>query len=181
MLVRHDSLSDGGIMSSRLWAARIVVSAVLFIPLGWLALPGPAALAGSSPLAGSSALGGPTGLPRAGAGTPMPESLAVPALIRAAARRPAPLVTDAIPARTKRGLAAPPMTAVMLRANAVKQAMASTFLKMMSSREGHVKCTSRACRAGLPVARSLLPTQQPQINDYYCGPATVSESSRRSA
>jgi hypothetical protein len=37
------------------------------------------------------------------------------------------------------------------------------------------KCTSRACRSGLAAIRDLPATQQAQVRDYYCGPATVSE------
>jgi hypothetical protein len=68
------------------------------------------------------------------------------------------------------------MTASMARANAVKQALARRILKVTS---GHVapagKCTSRACRARLPVARDLAGTQRPQNRNYFCGPATISE------
>ena len=41
------------------------------------------------------------------------------------------------------------------------------------------KCATRSCRAGLPAARSLKATQQPQIASNYCGPATVSEMLRQ--
>jgi hypothetical protein len=37
------------------------------------------------------------------------------------------------------------------------------------------KCTSAACRTGLPAAVDLRATQQAQARDYYCGPATVAE------
>jgi hypothetical protein len=58
--------------------------------------------------------------------------------------------------------------------------MAGAFLGTMSSRtRSGAKCTSRACDSGLPAARSLLATQQPQITNYYCGPATVSEMLRQ--
>jgi len=36
-------------------------------------------------------------------------------------------------------------------------------------------CASGMCRPGVPAARDLRATQQPQINGYFCGPATVSE------
>jgi len=72
------------------------------------------------------------------------------------------------------------MTAAMLRADALKQAMARSFLHAMSSHAGPgVKCTRRACRRGLPAARSLKATQRPQITNFYCGPATVSEMLRQ--
>ena len=177
MLGRHDSFSGRG---------NYVVTAVGSTDnrkygtfhsarLRWRC-PGRPALAAPTALGAPTALAGTGALTDTGAGTPMPGSLAVLAGIRAAARQPAPLVTDAIPARTKRGLAAPAMTAVMFRANAVKQAMARAFLRVMSSQAGpDGKCVSRACRARLPVAVSLQATQQPQVNNYYCGPATVSE------
>jgi hypothetical protein len=37
------------------------------------------------------------------------------------------------------------------------------------------KCTTAACRSGLPAARDLRATQQAQARGYYCGPATVAE------
>jgi len=104
----------------------------------------------------------------------------MPSGIQIAAMRPAPLVSDASLARTKRGLPAPPMTAAMLQANAAKQAAARAFLRAASLAAGPAgKCTSRACRDGLPVARSLKATQEPQDRNYYCGPATVSEMLRQ--
>ena len=36
-------------------------------------------------------------------------------------------------------------------------------------------CTTGLCRSGVPAARDLLATQQAQISDSFCGPATVSE------
>jgi hypothetical protein len=94
-----------------------------------------------------------------------------------AAVRPAPLVTEIRPrARSKRGLAAPPMSAAMLQANARKQAAARRLLRRLASRVGpDSKCTTAACRAGLPAARDLAATQQAQRTDYFCGPAMVSE------
>ena len=152
-------------MSSRLCAARLAVITVLLGPAGWLALSGPGALAGTAARAGTS---GPRG------------SAAVPGAVRVAALRPAPLVANSRLARTKRGLPAPPMTAAMIRANAAKQAMARSFLRNMgrhASPDG--KCVSAACHRGLPAARSLRATQQPQIRNYFCGPATVSEMLRQ--
>jgi hypothetical protein len=37
------------------------------------------------------------------------------------------------------------------------------------------KCTSAACRTGLPAAVDLPASQQAQAREYYCGPATVAE------
>src|SRR5262249_48667354 len=50
------------------------------------------------------------------------------------------------------------------------------FLRIMrDNASAAAKCTGRTCRMGLPPARDLKRTQQAQIRDYYCGPATVSE------
>jgi hypothetical protein len=163
-------------MSSRLWAARLVVIVVLFASIGWLAQAEPGASASASAGAGLAAGGGAGEGAGGGAATGSRASLAVPGTIRVVARQPAPLVTGPGPALSKRGLAPPPMTAAMLRANAAKQAAGRAFLRAKSSEAGpDVKCASRACRLRLPAARSLNATQQPQARDYYCGPATVSE------
>jgi hypothetical protein len=155
-------------MFSRLWAARLAVIAALFVPAWWLGQAGWLAQAGPAALASTGAAAGP------GA------SMAVPGTSPAAAMHPAPLVANAGLARTKRGLPAPPMTAAMLRADAAKQAAARAFLREASISAGQAgKCTSRACRRGLPAARSLRPTQRPQARNYYCGPATVSEMLRQ--
>jgi len=78
----------------------------------------------------------------------------------AAASGPAPLVTDLVqPAGSKEGQAAPPMSPAMRRANLIKQAQAHRYLR----------------KASPPAARRLAATQQPQVRNYYCGPATVSE------
>jgi hypothetical protein len=100
-----------------------------------------------------------------------------PAAIALAAARPAPLVTDLQPkVRTKRGMAAPDMSATMQGANTRRQASALALLQLMAGRMGpDQKCTTLACRAGLPAARDLGATQQAQVRNYYCGPATVSE------
>jgi hypothetical protein len=115
---------------------------------------------------------GLTAWPAAAAGGP-PGPHAVPA----ASRRPAPVVTDARPAaRSKAGLAAPRMSTAMVRANLRRQARALALLQFRAHRRGpSPKCTSLPCRAGLPAARDLAGTQQAQVRDYFCGPATVSE------
>jgi hypothetical protein len=97
--------------------------------------------------------------------------------ISAAARQPAPMVPDAASPRSgKRGLAAPLMSPGMARANANRQVKARKFLRMLRrDASANAKCTSRACRTGVPAARDLKPTQQAQIRGYYCGPATVAE------
>jgi hypothetical protein len=82
------------------------------------------------------------------------------ALIAAAAAARAPLVTDdAAGVAGKRGLAAPPVSQAMARANAIRQVRALSYLR----------------HARPPAARVLAGTQQAQIRDYFCGPATVSE------
>lgn len=97
--------------------------------------------------------------------------------IAAAAARPAPLVRDAGPrGKSKRGLAAPAMSAGMLSANTERQVRARSFLGMLQDNAtADAKCSSRACRTGLPAARDLRATQQAQRRGYYCGPATVAE------
>ena len=97
--------------------------------------------------------------------------------IAAAAVRVAPLVTDLRSARAaKTGLGAPAMTASMQAANARKQASALALLQLKASKlSPPSKCTNLACRAGLPAARDLAGTQQPQVLGYFCGPATVAE------
>ncbi len=96
---------------------------------------------------------------------------------RAAVGRPAPLVTDIrLRARTKHGAAAPPMSAAMVAANAAKQAEVRRTLLVMARQAGHAaNCATAGCLAGLPAARDLAATQQPQLRNYFCGPATVSE------
>lgn len=99
-----------------------------------------------------------------------------PAAVAQAAAKPAPLVTDARPRGTKVGLAAPAMSSSMRWADARKQASALALLQVMARRTGpDQKCTSLVCLAGLPAARDLAGTQQPQALNYFCGPATVSE------
>lgn len=84
-------------------------------------------------------------------------------IITEAAVTQAPLVTDfagqSDQARSKRGLAAPPGSRAMRRANRKKQAMARRYL-----RHGHP-----------PAARALARTQRAQFRGNYCGPAMVSE------
>ncbi len=80
-------------------------------------------------------------------------------LKKAVARR-APLVTDAtVPDQSKRGVPAPRLSRAMRYANQLKQARASDYLR----------------NAHPPAAKSLAATQQAQIRNYFCGPATVSE------
>lgn len=194
-------------MLSRLFAARLIMITVLFVPVGWLTLAGPGAQAAAGSAARAGATAGASAAARTGAaartaGGPRPDaalrpdslraggrsrsqvSMALPgavrAAIRVAARQPAPLVAGSSLAATKRGLPAPPMSAAMLRANAVKQAAVSAFLRAAGRQAGTgVKCVSRACRRQLPAARRLKATQEAQARDYYCGPATVSEMLRQ--
>jgi hypothetical protein len=97
--------------------------------------------------------------------------------IASAAVRAAPLVTDVRPGRAaKTGLGAPAVTAGMQAANARKQASALALLQLKAGElSPSPKCTTLACRAGLPAARDLAGTQQPQVLGYFCGPATVAE------
>ena len=190
-------------MFSRLLTARLALITGLLVPAGWLALAGPSALAGTAAgsglgatastgpgaSAGPGAVTGPGASARPGAETrrrpdrtavPPAVPATVPAAIKIAALQPAPLVANSGLARTKRGLPAPPMTAAMLRADATKQAAARAFLRNSSISAGSSdKCTSSACRRGLPAARSLPATQRAQARNYYCGPATVSEMLRQ--
>jgi len=80
--------------------------------------------------------------------------------LRLAAIEPAPLVTDSVPAEAaKRGLPAVPLSAAMAQANAIRQAAALNYLR----------------HAHPAAAKVLLASQQPQVRNYFCGPATVSE------
>jgi hypothetical protein len=82
------------------------------------------------------------------------------AALRGAPSVRAPLVTSTFgKARTKRGLNAPAMSAAMLAADAVRQRAAATYL----------------ASARPPASRYLTSTQQAQVRNYYCGPATVTE------
>jgi hypothetical protein len=77
-----------------------------------------------------------------------------------AAGAPAPLVTDSGPAgRSKRDLPAPPVSRAMAQANRIRQAEALSYLR----------------HARPAAARVLMATQRPQVRNYFCGPATVSE------
>jgi hypothetical protein len=138
-------------MRSRQWMARLVAITAVGASASWVAVPGVSAAAGHSP-ATSDAIGH-------------------------AAQSAAPLVADSGPPRAgKRGLAAPAMTASMLSANAEKQAAAAEIMQVMTAKASPgSQCASLSCQTGLPAAKDLLATQQAQILDYFCGPATVSE------
>jgi Peptidase_C39 like family len=137
-------------MRARHRAARLAAVMVVWLGAGWLALTGPSALAD-------------------GPGSPVD--------IQSAAAQPAALVTDnGLGIVTKVGLPAPVMSTAMLQANAARQALARSFVKVMRSDAAALsKCTSKSCPTSLPAARNLKPTQQAQLTDYWCGPATVSE------
>jgi hypothetical protein len=82
------------------------------------------------------------------------------ALLRAGAADSAPLVTDLVPAdASKRGLPAPPVSPQMALAGRIRQSQARIDVHGVL----------------VPAAIDLAATQQPQIRNYYCGPATVSE------
>jgi hypothetical protein len=155
-------------MGHRSLVVRFVIMVAICLPVAWVAASGPGALA---------AAGSPAGAGRsvrvANRGG------AAFAAIRAAGRKAAPWVPDSGPhprSATKTGLAAPRMSSAMRRANAEKQAIARTFLARMTRLAGSAgRCAKRPCRAGLPAARDLKATQRPQITNYFCGPAAVSE------
>jgi hypothetical protein len=98
-------------------------------------------------------------------------------IVPIAATRPAPLVTNPdVAVGGKRGLPAPAMSPDMVMANAVRQAGTLRLLRRRDRRHPDaVNCGNVACRAGLPATKDLLGTQQPQLRNYFCGPATVSE------
>ena len=145
-------------MRSARWIGWLLGAIVLAVPAGTL-LAGAPASAGTAASAARMAVTGGR------------------AVVAAAAVQSAPLVTD-ITARkqSKQGLAAPVMTASMAQANNRKQAEARRALRQLARpMSQNTKCSSQACRAGLPAARNLAATQQPQLLGYYCGPATASE------
>jgi hypothetical protein len=139
-------------MRSRQWVYRLLTVAAIGLSLGWAALPGSAAETGA-----------PGGSRASAAWT--------------AAAQPASLVTDSgSHLRTKQGLPAPAMSGSMLSANADKQAAARAFVSATHSKGfSPAKCTRQSCRSSLPAGRDLRATQQAQVTNYFCGPATVSE------
>jgi Peptidase_C39 like family len=139
-------------MRSATWTARMAALAGISALSWWAAVALPVAPAGAADIPGHGAA------------------------VRAAAG-PAPLVPDvAAPGRSKVGLAAPAMSARMLAADVERQVSARNFLRMLRQNgTADAKCTSPACRTGLPAARKLAATQQAQRRGYYCGPATVAE------
>ena len=93
-------------------------------------------------------------------GTDLPAWPAAARILKRAVAGPAPLVTDAVGRRrSKRGLAAPRLSAAMLRAGQIRQAQARAYL----------------AHAQPPASRDLAGTQRAQIRDYFCGPAAVTE------
>jgi hypothetical protein len=59
---------------------------------------------------------------------------------------------------------------------AVAATLPARYLSMVENRRRRTTdCGNVACRAGLPQAKELARTQQAQLTDYFCGPATVSE------
>jgi hypothetical protein len=136
-----------------------------------------AAITGVSVLGWWAPVAAPAGASAAVASVPAASVPAANHAIRTASAQPAPLVPDTAPARdSKWGLAAPAMSSRMLSANDKRQVRAHKFLRMLQQNvSADAKCTSRSCRTGLPAAKNLPRTQQPQVRGYYCGPATVSE------
>ena len=147
-------------MDHRPLVFRLAVVTAICLSAAWAAGPGASALAAPGRTA--------TGAPR---------HAAAPGRIRAAATAAAPLVPDSGPAGpAKTGLAAPAASRAMLWANAKKQSMARSFLAKKGWRAGpEVSCVKRPCRAAVPAARDLRPTQRRQVTNYFCGPAAVTE------
>lgn len=127
----------------------------------------------------------PEARPRPGTGAGQRPVAVSPDAVRQAAAiaagTAAPLVTSRNVLRSKRGQPAPPMTAAMLGANALKQAEARRFVAWLRHRRvtPDENCTTRACLTGVPAARAVARTQQPQATNYWCGPATVAEMLRQ--
>jgi hypothetical protein len=145
-------------MRSAPWVAWLLGTIVLAVPASTLLAGTPASAVTASPALRAAGRSGP-------------------AALVAAAVHAAPVVTEVTAkAQSKRGLAAPAMSVTMALANSRKQAEARSLLSVLARRIGpDTTCTSAACRAGLPAARNLAATQQPQLLGYYCGPATASE------
>ncbi len=139
---------------------RLAAAAAICLPAVWAAGTGASALAAA-------------GRPVTGA----PRHAAAPARIAAAATAAAPLVPDSgPPGATKTGLAAPATSRAMVRANTKKQSMTRSFLAKKGGRaDPAVSCVKQPCRATVPPARDLRPTQRHQVTNYFCGPATVTE------
>jgi Peptidase_C39 like family len=98
-----------------------------------------------------------------------------PSEIAAAASIPAPLVPDHGPS-SKAGIPAPPMTPSMRAANDARQAKARQAVRLAARGMGpDAACSKQPCAGGMPAARELAGTQEPQRRGYWCGPATVSE------
>jgi hypothetical protein len=147
----------------------LTTTGVIGLTAGWLVMTGPGVMASAGAMAYSS------GVAKAGTAASGPDRAA--ASIRRAAGEPAAAVEDSGPAlRSKVGIPAPVMSIAMISANAEKQVAARAFIAS-SGVTGNVetKCTSSTCRKTLPAARDLTATQRPQLTDYYCGPATVTE------
>lgn len=82
------------------------------------------------------------------------------AMLKLAPSQAAPLVTDAVgKSKSKLGQAAPAMSQAMLAASAAKQRAAVGYLRQASP----------------PAEKYLAQTQQAQVRNYFCGPATVTE------
>ena len=150
------------------WTARAALAAALSVPCCLLAVP--AASARPAAPARPAAHAAPA--------TPA-HAAAVGNGLRLAAAGRAPVVTDSGGLRSKQGLAAPALSRSMALANAVKQAQARAVVRaraaaMAAAGPGR-KCTTAACRARMPTARNLPGSQQAQVRNYWCGPATVSE------
>src|ERR1022692_1140192 len=180
----RSGVQTGGNMLSSLWLPPMVAVVMAFGPGG--------ALADSASQNASSAHQAVTAqAARSGAGSFATQAAAPAArtpdlgrLLRLAASEPAPLVTDSVLASTgktglastgktglastgktglpdpgKAGLPTPAVSAAMARANAIRQTQALSYLR-------HTQPA---------VAKELIASQQPQVRNYFCGPAAVSE------
>jgi hypothetical protein len=145
-----------GEMRAKRWRLPVIVVTLVAGTGGALVTSVTGAGAASRP---SRPTGGAAGLSWP-AGTDLPGGAAAARLLRVAATGPAPLVTDVVGhRRSKRGLAAPRLSAAMLAAGQIRQAGALAYLR----------------HAQPPAARDLAGTQRAQIRDYFCGPAAVTE------
>ena len=163
-------------MLSSLWLPPMVAVAMAFGPGGALADSAGQNASSAHPAVTAQAARSGAGGFAASAAAPAARTPDLGRLLRLAANEPAPLVTDSVLASTgktglvssgkaglpdpgKAGLPAPAVSAAMARANAIRQAQALSYLR-------HAKPAA---------AKELIASQQPQVRNYFCGPAAVSE------
>jgi hypothetical protein len=101
--------------------------------------------------------------------TPLPAALRSAAVraVRASAARASAARDAAVRDAAARDSAAAP---------AIRAAMALQDRDLLrQDPEAYAKCSGASCPGMLPAARDLAATEQAQVRDYYCGPATVAE------